>query len=529
MQNRDFFDEEFDKIENKRENAQSEKLHEWYGKEPAPSKSSGNKPLYITLICIALVLCIILGWVMCTVFGGGRSKEERLFAEVMSVLNNEYYQKVSDTDVWNGIEDAGTALLQTAGDRFSRLMSPYTYYNYNHPQSSIGSDKGVFGMSYQIVEGLGLYVAEVATNSNSYGILESGDMIVKISNLNGGQGVNIDSVNYNEVNLGDLHSELIQKILDSTDSAEFSILRDGEILKYTIARGIIDYVNSDYPYEFIEFYFGDDCTNVSLTHGESGPQTSVKELRMLERLAEIPEAGYVRIDQFMETNTDAGKTNAMSEFIEVMRLFKQRNLKYLILDLKGNPGGRVDYVSYIAGMLITDSKLSPSEQRSLRSNNGELLITTLETRSMGSQDYTAAPAYEQYFGELGDKPSIVVWTDGGSASASELLTGALRDYGTAVQMGTTTYGKGIAQTIKELTDYKGTFKVNGEEVTECWAVYYTVAEYFSPVTHTNIQGIGYTPSNPYNNLESYDELWTATSNYFKSVSSGTGGGILASK
>ena len=219
--------------------------------------------------------------------------------------------------------------------------------------------------------------------------------------------------------------------------------------------------------------------------------------------------------------TDTGKTTAASEFEQVMNLFVQRGLRYLILDLKGNPGGDVGYVSEIAGRLITDSRLTASQQNAVRKGDGELLITTLTTRNMGSLDYTAKSHYEEYFGALTSKPNIVVWTDGGSASASELLTGALTDYGTAVQMGTTTYGKGIAQTIKELQNYQGTFELNGEKITYCWAVYYTVAEYFSPVTNTNIHGKGYTPKAPYNGLDTYDELWTATENYFKSPYSGT--------
>lgn len=540
MDNKDFFDEEYDKVESKQVNSQTEKINQWYGQQPVQSKqSNGKKPLYIVLLCCALILCIVFGWVLCTVFGGGQSKEERLFSEVLSVLNKEYYKKVSDTKVWEGIEEAGTALLQTSGDQFSRLMSPATYYSYMHPQSSMGGDSGVFGMSFQIVEGIGLYVAAVTVNSNAYGVLEEGDLIVKISNINGGNGVNVDGVNYNEVNVGDVSSKFIQNILGLINSAEFSFLRGDIVKSQYIERGIIDYVNSEYPYEFVEFYFGDKFTNVSLTHGETGPQTSVYEERLLNRLSEIPDAGYVRIDQFMDTYTDNGKTTAASEFAKVMELFKaevkdadgnviKKPLKYLILDLKGNPGGSVEYVSEIAGMLITDSKLSAADKVKMRDGN-KLLITTLEARALGSWNYTAVPAYEQYFGALNDNPNIVVWTDGGSASASELLTGALRDYGTAVQMGTTTYGKGIAQTIKELTDYKGTFLVDGKEVSYYWAVYYTVAEYFSPVTHTNIHGKGYTPAEQYNNLDSYDDLWTAAASYFKSVNNGSGGGILASK
>lgn len=521
MDNKDFFDEEYSKLESKKENTQ-QTGGDWYSRQPEQSRPSSNKALYIALICFALIICIVLGWTLCTIFTGIQSSEERLLAEVLSVLDNEYYKNVSDAAVWEGVEEAGTALLRTAGDRFSMLLSPASHYNLRNPQSAIGSDKeDVFGMSFQIVEGIGLYVSSVTTNSNCYGVLEEGDIIVKLNNINSDAGVTIGATNYNEVFLNQISADLAQQILIKTNSANFSVLRNGEVFVKYIARGRLDYVNSQYPFEFVEFYFGDDCTNVSLTHGSVGPQISTKEARLLERLSRIPKAGYIRIDQFMDAMTDTGNTTASGEFEQVLNLFVQRGLKYLILDLKGNPGGDVRYVSDIAGMLVTDSKLTASQQNALRNKERELLITTLKTRNMGNATYYAESRYDKFFGELGDKANIVVWTDGGSASASELLTGALRDYKTAVQMGTTTYGKGIAQTIKELKNYQGTFEVDGEKITYCWAVYYTVAEYFSPVTDTNIHGVGYTPDAQYNGLDTYDKLWTATESYFKSSAGGT--------
>ena len=527
MDNKDFFDEEYEKLETKHTTDRSEQFQNWSSQTPQQSaKSSDLKPLYITLICFALVLCIALGWVLCAIFSSGyQSSEQKLFNEVLSVLDDEYYKKVDDAAIWSGIEDAGTALLQTAGDRFSRLMSPATYYNYLHPQSIIGGDsKGMFGMSFQVVEGVGMYISAITANSNAYGVLEEGDLIVKLSNINDGVGATVGTANYTELAVNQLSSVQIQEILVEVDSAEFSILRDGEIIKKYMERGILDYVNAEYPFEFVEFYFGDDCTNVSLSHSGNGPQTSVKEARLLERLANLPQTGYIRIDQFMDTFTDTGKTTASDEFLKAMTLFKQRGLKHLVLDLKGNPGGSVQYVTDIAGMLVTDSKLTAAQQKTLKNKKGELLITTLSSRAFGNWEYRAESTYSDYFETLTDKPDIVIWTDGGSASASELLTGALTDYGTAVQMGTTTYGKGIAQTIKELDNYNGTFIVDGKSVTSCWAVYYTVAEYFSPVTNTNIHGKGYSPQAKYNNLDTYDKLWSATTDYFKSASSG---GVLA--
>ena len=149
MANRDFFDEEFEKIEKASSDNTSRVEERRGGTDGAPSRKSGDfdswssyqapqstaekskKPLYIVLICLALVLCIALGWVLCAVFGGiGRSKQEQLLADVMSILKSDYYKEVSQEELWKAVEQAGTALLQTAGDQFSRLMSPQTYYNF---------------------------------------------------------------------------------------------------------------------------------------------------------------------------------------------------------------------------------------------------------------------------------------------------------------------------------------------------------------------------------------------------------------
>ena len=532
MANKDFFDKEYDKLESTdKQKASDEQFRQWSSAQPPHSEKANNrKPLYISLICLGLVLCIVLGWLLCTIFtdisGGGT--EEKILGEVLSVLDNEYYRKVDDTAMWNGIEDAGTALLQTAGDQFSRLMSPATYYMYNNPQSDVGGNSGgVFGMSFQIAEGIGLYVSSITVNSNAYGALQAGDLVVKLTDINSGYGVTVNGVTYTQIVTSDVSSKLMQQLLAGIDSATFSVLRSGDIESFSIKRGEIDYPNHVYPYEFVEFYFNDNLTNIS-TEPIGGAATCTKDERLLSKLAELPDTGYIRIDQFMNTaKSDGSSADAVSEFTAVMNIFRQSGLKHLILDLKGNPGGRVDFVSKIAGMLITDSKLSSVQQSGVTNRNGETLITYLQIRNGATQKYYAPAHYEYYFGEASSKPSIVVWTDENSASASELLTGALRDYGTAVQMGTTTYGKGIAQTVKEL-DYQGTFVMNGQTITERWAVYYTVAQYFSPVNNINIHGTGYTPEDPYNGLDTYEKLWNATINYFKTPA-GSGGGTLANK
>ncbi|MCM1194899.1 MAG: S41 family peptidase [Firmicutes bacterium] len=529
MANKDFFDEEYDKQQAEKASRESEtdrQFNSWSNYQPPQSEQVNTKrPLYIAIICVALVLCIVLGWVLCAVFGGSsvNNSREALLKEVLRYLDNEYYKEIPDEKMWKGIEAAGTALLQTAGDQYSRLMSPSTFYQWQNPSSDITSSnpEGVFGVGFQFIEGIGAYVSSVTVNSSAYGRLEAEDIIVKLTDV-----VSLDGRALEDLTTNNCTSEYFEQFLFNVRSATFRYLRNGETGEEKITRSQLQYVNENYKYDFVEFYFGDDCTNVSLSN-VGYANTNVKDERLLGELAKIPDTGYVRIDQFMsvydvDENGNKELRTAADEFEEVMDLFAEKGLKHLILDLKGNPGGGVEIVCDVASRLITAStKKLTSEQIKRVTKNDSLLVTTLIDRDGNADSTYVQSKYHNYFGELGNKTDIVVWTDGGSASASELLTGALRDYGTAEHMGVTTYGKGIAQIGWPLNNYTGTFVLDGEQITYCWAIYYTCAEYFSPLGD-NIHGDGYTPST-YNNLDTYEKLWKATANYFN----GTGGGMLA--
>ncbi|MGN1041033.1 MAG: S41 family peptidase, partial [Candidatus Fimimonas sp.] len=178
------------------------------------------------------------------------------------------------------------------------------------------------------------------------------------------------------------------------------------------------------------------------------------------------------------------------------------------------PGGLVDAVCDIAGMLVCDQKLSDS-QKSQVTRGSQLLITSLVDRNDNKQVSYRTSFYNNYF----DAPAqngvcdIVVWTDGNSASASELLTGALRDYGTGFQIGSKTYGKGIAQTYEPLPYTGQIVKTDGTLGTGHWAIYYTFAAYYSPLGE-NIHGTGYTPTEGYDGIDDYATLWQKTLQYW---------------
>ena len=523
--NKDFFDQEFDKVQ---ETAQTSPQPQM------PQANRGHKALWISLGCIALVIAMIFGWVLGSLFTNSAAKTsgEAVIDQVFKYLRNNYYQDIPEDKWQEAIAKGGTAILQTAGDQYCRLMTPEEYYEYNNPVISSSSHLTTyFGLSYQFVKNLGIYVSEVTPDSSCYGVLQPGDIVVKMSNVQyvlGQSGpAEYDLSKVDGDDFGDLMQSSIRK-------ATFHVLRGGAIETFNIERGAIGVsgVPAKYQYQYVEFYFYDAeqnayITNVSTTN-QNYAKTNTKQLRHLDLLP--ADTGYVRISSFMYHNvTVNGKqveVNAHTEFAEVMELFRQLGLKRLVLDLKDNPGGRVDVATQIAAMLITDARLDNTEKSTLRGGldqegNRTWLMTRLVYKNSSHTDtYYLAPSYNSYFSAPTSASApcdIVFWTDSGSASASELLSGALIDYKTGFQIGTTTFGKGIAQVVKKLPfqEIITVTDVNGRQVKVSynWAIYFTAASYYSPLG-INIHGDGYTPKDGYDGITDYSDLWTKTKSYW---------------
>jgi carboxyl-terminal processing protease len=130
--------------------------------------------------------------------------------------------------------------------------------------------------------------------------------------------------------------------------------------------------------------------------------------------------GYVRITQF-QANTGDGLKDALAK----LKLQNKANLTGLVLDLRNNPGGVLN-----AAVAVSDAFLSSG------------LIVYTEGRVADAElKFSATPA------DLINGAPMVVLVNGGSASASEIVAGALQDHKRAVIMGTKTFGKGSVQTI----------------------------------------------------------------------------------
>lgn len=161
--------------------------------------------------------------------------------------------------------------------------------------------------------------------------------------------------------------------------------------------------------------------------------------------------GYVRITSFTE-QTESGLKKAVDEFNKT----KGDRLKGIVLDLRNNPGGLLDQA-----IAVSDAFLSRGEIVSTRSRHIEDI-----------QRYNSRP------GDIADGLPIVVLINGGSASASEIVAGALQDHARALILGTRSFGKGSVQTIMPLG-------VNG-------AMRLTTARYYTP-SGRSIQGLGIEP------------------------------------
>lgn len=156
--------------------------------------------------------------------------------------------------------------------------------------------------------------------------------------------------------------------------------------------------------------------------------------------------GYIKLSSFDE--------NSYTDFKKVYDdLIKNEKVKGLILDLRNNPGGLLNVACNIADLLVPEGKI----------------VYTVDKAGNEEALYSKAGKIEI---------PLVVLINEGSASASEILAGAIKDYGVGKIVGVTTYGKGVVQTLKSLKD--GTY------------MKLTTAEYFSP-NGNKINEIGISP------------------------------------
>jgi carboxyl-terminal processing protease len=179
----------------------------------------------------------------------------------------------------------------------------------------------------------------------------------------------------------------------------------------------------------------------------------VIRVRSVRSHSEGEDIGYIRVTQFNEQTTD-GLKKAISDLTSQLGADK---VKGFVVDLRNNPGGLLDQA-----ISVSDAFLEKGEIVSTRGRNSE------ET-----QRFNARP------GDLTKGKPVILLINGGSASASEIVAGALQDHKRATLIGTRSFGKGSVQTIIPLGAGNGALRL-------------TTARYFTP-SGKSIQAKGITP------------------------------------
>jgi carboxyl-terminal processing protease len=177
----------------------------------------------------------------------------------------------------------------------------------------------------------------------------------------------------------------------------------------------------------------------------------VIHIQVVKQRMEPNNIGYVRLTQFTE-QADA----SLKQAVKTLKQQSGGKLKAVILDLRNNPGGLLDQAVSVSGDFI---------------NQGEIV----STRARHTED---AQRWDAKGSDIIDGVPLVVLINGGSASSSEIVAGALQDHQRAVLLGTRSFGKGSVQTVIPLPG-------NG-------AMRLTTARYYTP-SGRSIQGQGIMP------------------------------------
>lgn len=207
--------------------------------------------------------------------------------------------------------------------------------------------------------------------------------------------------------------------------------------------------------EIVSKMKGEEGTTVNIEIIREGESEPIK-LTIERRTVEVPtisyemldnKVGYIQIAEFDEVTGP--------QFRSAIEDLDEQGMKGLVIDLRNNPGGLLDTVCDMLDRMLPEGLIVYTEDK-----NG---TRTEEVKSTAEESF--------------DKP-LVVMINGNSASASEVFAGAIQDYGVGTILGTTSFGKGIVQSVIPLSDGSG--------------VKVTVSKYYTPKGR-NIHEIGIEP------------------------------------
>ena len=277
----------------------------------------------------------------------------------------------------------------------------------------------------------GLYAGLMSGLNDPYSIYYTAEQYKELNTSNEGSYVGIGAVLQKDKDGG---AKIVQ--LYEGGSGEQAGLKKGDVLKAIDGEDVTEKETSDIASMIRE----SDKDSVSLTIQRDEETKKIKveirdvEIQTVSHEMLDDETGYIRISEFSEVTSN--------QYKKAFEDLQDKGMKKLVVDLRDNPGGLLTAVCDVLRQILPEGLIVYTEDK-----NGKK-----EEEKCDGKSELAMP--------------LAVLVNGGSASASEIFAGAVKDYGIGTIVGTTTYGKGVVQTIQPLSDGS--------------AVKITIAKYFTP-------------------------------------------------
>ncbi len=381
------------------------------GKKPAKKKTGFWKGLFIGILITLVVLFLAVGG-------------------VLAYINHQISRTIADAEAQTGVVRRGLdyqtindklTILKRVVDRYflfdsdvddmetgiyrgmiSALDDPYTVYYTPEEYTELteeteGSYCGIGALVSQNLDTGIVTIIRVFANSpaEQAGIMR-GDILYKVNGI--------------EAATQDLDLLVSQEIRgEEGTTADIVVLRDDEELEFEVIRGPVEVETVDY------------------------------------RLLDDGRTGYILVSEFDQVTA--------AQFEEAVDDLESQGMTQLVIDLRDNPGGVLDTAVSMAAYILPDDLYDGT------------IISTADRNGRGVRYYSSEGeiCYEANDGSRNDYSypkddnhelniPIAILVNGNSASAAELFSGALRDYGKASLVGTTTFGKGIVQSLIPLDD-----------------------------------------------------------------------------
>ena len=324
----------------------------------------------------------------------------RLFSEVFGRIKSDYVEPVEDRKL---LKEAINGML-TGLDPHSAFLDQEAYKDL---QVGTQGEFGGLGIEVGTEDGFVKVVAPIEDTPAFRAGVQAGDLIIKL-----------DEMSLKGISLSDAVKKMRGK---PHTEVKLTVLRKGasEPLEFVVKRDVI--------------------------------RVKSVKAKMLE-----PGYGLIRVTQFQE-HTGENLVQALND------LYKQNggDLKGLVLDLRGNPGGLLNSAVAVSAAFLPKNALVVYTDG--RTEDAKMRLTATK------ENYVRGAFKEDYINK--EPPAaktvpLVVLVNGASASASEIVAGALQDHHRAVLLGTQTFGKGSVQTILPLPNNQ--------------AVKLTTARYYTP-------------------------------------------------